>query len=99
MNNECCKRTKIRSEEEYKILVNRLNRIEGQVRGVKKMLSEDAYCIDIINQVSAISSALISFNKELLKKHIKTCVLVDVKNGKLETLDELTETFERLIKK
>lgn len=99
MTKECCHKTKTRSDEEYKALKNRLNRIEGQVRGVKKMLDESAYCVDILNQVSAISSALASFSKELLKNHIKTCVLDDVRRGNEETLDELISTIERLMKK
>ena len=99
MPRQCCHKTKERGEEEYKALVHRLNRIEGQVRGVRRMVEESAYCIDIINQVSAISSALAAFNKELLQSHIKTCVLSDVKNGNESTLDELIDTVERLIKK
>ena len=99
MIKECCHKTKTRSDEEYKALKNRLNRIEGQVRGVKKMLDESAYCVDILNQVSAIGSALASFSKELLKNHIKTCVFNDVRRGNEESLDELISTIERLMKK
>ena len=93
----CC-RTKERSEDEYKALINRLNRIEGQVRGVKGMVERDAYCIDIITQVAAITAALNAFNKELLGNHIRTCVADDLKNGKTETADELAEVLQRLMK-
>ena len=96
---ECCStKTKERSEKEYKDLINRLSRIEGQVRGVKAMLEKDAYCTDIITQVSAINSALNSFNKVLLANHIKTCVTQDIKDGKEETVDELLKTLQKLMK-
>ena len=96
---ECCSgKSKERSEKEYKDLLNRLSRIEGQVRGVKAMLEKDAYCTDIITQVSAINSALNSFNKVLLANHIKTCVTQDIKDGKEETVDELFATLQKLMK-
>jgi DNA-binding FrmR family transcriptional regulator len=97
---ECCcsHKTKQRSEEEYKSLVNRLSRIEGQIRGVKGMLEKDAYCTDIITQVTAITAALNSFNKELLATHIKTCVIEDIKAGKEETVDDLVKTLQKLMK-
>ncbi|MDO5155786.1 MAG: metal-sensing transcriptional repressor [Eubacteriales bacterium] len=88
---------KHREDEQLKKLMNRLNRIEGQVRGIKGMLEKDAYCIDIITQVSAIQSALGGFNKELLKEHIATCVVEDVKLGKEEKVDELIHTLQKLI--
>lgn len=96
---ECClEKTKKRSEKEYKDLQNRLSRIEGQVRGVKAMLERDAYCTDIITQVAAINAALNSFNKVLLSNHIKTCVAQDMKNGKEETIDELVNVLQKLMK-
>lgn len=96
---ECCShKSKERSEKEYKDLVNRLSRIEGQVRGVKAMLERDAYCTDIITQVAAINAALNSFNKVLLANHIKTCVTKDIKDGKEETVDELLATLQKLMK-
>lgn len=100
MEGTCCcsQKTKKRSEEEYKKLVNRLNRIEGQVRGIKRMLEEDAYCTDILVQVSAVNSALNSFNKTLLAEHIRTCVANDIREGKDETIDELVETLQKLMK-
>lgn len=93
-----CYRTKERGDEEYKSLINRLNRIEGQVRGVKGMVERDAYCIDIITQVAAITAALNAFNKELLENHIRTCVVTDLQNGKAETAEELVEVLQRLMK-
>ena len=94
----CCERTKSRSEQEKKDLMNRLRRIEGQVRGVQKMLESDAYCPDIMVQVSAINCALNSFNKQLLSSHIKSCVADDIRAGKDETVDELVETLQKVMK-
>lgn len=97
-NCNCCKKTKARSEEEFKSLMNRLNRIEGQIRGIKGMLEKDAYCTDIIIQVAAANAALNSFNKELLSTHIKTCVTNDIIEGKTETVDDLLKTLQKLMK-
>ncbi len=94
----CSSRTKNRTQDEYNALVHRLNRVEGQIRGIRKMLENNAYCIDIITQVSAANAALNSFTKELLSEHIKTCVINDIKNGKTETADELANTLQRLLK-
>lgn len=94
----CCHKTKERSDKEYRDLLNRLNRIEGQVRGVKRMIEEDAYCTDIIVQVSAINAALNSFNKVLLSNHIRTCVADDIRSGKDETIDELVHTLQKLMR-
>lgn len=97
-NKCCCHKTKERSEEEFKALINRLNRIEGQVRGVKKMVESDAYCTDILVQVSSIQAALNGFNRELLANHIRTCVANDIRSGKDETIDELVMTLQKLMK-
>ena len=94
----CCERKKKRGEEEFKSLMNRLKRIEGQVRGVEKMLENDAYCPDILTQVSAINSALNSFNKELLASHMKSCVINDIRAGKDEAIDELVATLQKIMK-
>lgn len=94
----CCERSTHREDKAYRDLINRLSRIEGQIRGVKKMVEEDRYCIDIINQVSAISSALNSFNKVLLSAHIKSCVVEDVKTGSDQMVDELCDTLQKLMK-
>ena len=91
-------KSKSREEKEYKDLLNRLSRIEGQVRGVKNMVEKDAYCTDILIQVSAITAALNSFNKVLLANHIRTCVAQDIKNGNDEVVDELVTTLSKLMK-
>ena len=91
-------KTKKRDDKEFKKLKNRLNRIEGQVKGVKSMLENDAYCVDILVQVSAINAALTAFNKELLSNHIKTCVAGDIRAGKDESIDELTELLKKLMR-
>ena len=95
---ESCCRTKERSEEEYKDLIHRLNRVEGQIRGIKGMLEKDAYCIDILNQVSAANCALNSFTKVLLANHMKSCVAEDIREGNEEKLDELVKTLQKLMK-
>ncbi len=95
---ECCHKTKIRSEEEYKALINRLNRIEGQIRGIKGMVENNAYCTDIITQVAAANAALNAFNRVLLENHIKTCVAEDILAGKDETVDDLLKTLQKLMK-
>ena len=94
----CCHKTKERSEKEHKKLINRLNRIEGQIRGIKKMVEKDAYCTDILVQVAAVNAALNAFNKELLAEHIKTCVAQDIRDGKEETIDELVVTLQIFMK-
>ena len=94
----CCERKKQRQEKEYKDLVNRLSRIEGQVRGIKRMVEEDAYCTDILTQVSAIQSALNAFNRELLARHIRTCVVTDIQKGDLDVVDDLVATIQKMMK-
>ena len=94
----CCCRIKQRTEEEYKALMNRLSRIEGQIRGIRGMIEKDAYCPDILTQVAAVSAALNGFGKVLLTQHIRTCVVEDIRAGKEETADELAETIARLMK-
>lgn len=96
---ECCNgKYKHREEKEYKNLMNRLNRIEGQVRGVRSMIEEERYCVDILTQVSAIQAALNAFNKQLLAAHIKSCVVEDIKEGKEEAVEELCATIQKLMK-
>lgn len=95
---ECNCKTTARTDEERRSLINRLKRIEGQVRGICRMVEEDAYCVDILTQTAAISSALSSFEKDLLAKHIKGCVVRDIKDGREDAVDELIETVSRLIK-
>lgn len=93
-----CTRHKHREKAEYDALIRRLNRIEGQVRGVRGMVEKDAYCTDILTQVSAIQSALNAFSKELLGNHIRTCVVRDIQDGKLEVVDDLLSTIQKLMK-
>lgn len=99
-NKVCCctNKTKERDSKEYKDLIHRLNRIEGQVRGIKGMVEKDAYCTDILVQVAAINAALNSFNKVLLANHIKTCVTRDIRDGNDETVDELVAVLQKLMK-
>jgi len=97
-NKECCHKEKERSPEEYRNLLNRLNRVEGQIRGIKRMVEENVYCTDILIQVSAANAALNSFNKALLAEHIRTCVAEDIKNGKDDTIDELVAVLQKLMK-
>ncbi len=89
---------KHREEDELRGLTNRLSRIEGQVRGVKNMLEAEAYCTDILTQVAAIQAALNAFNKELLARHIRSCVVKDIRDGKLEVVDDLVCTLQKLMK-
>ena len=93
-----CHKTKKRSDSEYKKLINRLNRIEGQIRGIKRMVENDAYCPDILVQAAAANAALNAFNKELLSNHIRTCVANDIREGKDETIDELMDTLQKLMR-
>ena len=93
-----CEKTKVRSQEELKSLTNRLSRIEGQVRGLKDMLQRDAYCPDILVQVSAVTSALNSFSKELLGSHIRTCVADGIRQGDEDVVDELVTLLQKMMK-
>ena len=94
----CCHKKKERSEKEYKDLIHRLNRIEGQIRGIHNMVEQDAYCPDILIQVAAANAALNSFNKVLLGNHLRTCVANDIREGHDETIDELLKVLQRLMK-
>lgn len=95
---EPCHKTKERTEEEYKRLINRLNRVEGQIRGIRGMVERSAYCPDILAQVAAANAALNAFAKELLGDHIRTCVTRDIREGKDETVEELLCTLQKLMK-
>ena len=100
MENCCCglSKTTTRDPEEKKKLLNRLKRIEGQVRGLQAMLQRDAYCYDILTQSSAVNAAVNAFNKELLASHIRGCVARDIRGGKDEVIDELVATLQKLMK-
>lgn len=94
----CCGKTTERSEDERKKLIHRLNRIEGQIRGIRKMLEKDAYCADILIQSAAVNAAINAFNKELMASHIRGCVVRDIREGKDEVIDELVSTLQKLMK-
>ena len=94
----CCTRSNHRSPEEKKKLINRMKRIEGQVRGIIKMVENDTYCNDILIQSAAVNAAINAFNRELLSAHIHTCVARDIREGKDETVDELMTTLQKLMK-
>lgn len=94
---DCCKHT-VRNEEERKKLINRLNRIEGQIRGIRAMVERNAYCPDILMQSAAVNAAVNSFNKDLIASHIKHCVVRDVREGNDEVIAELVETLQKLMK-
>ena len=100
MENACCctEKTKERSEEEYRNLVNRLSWIEGQIRGIRGMLDKNAYCPDILAQAAAANAALNAFSRELLSNHIRSCVVNDVRAGNDEVIDELLATLQKLMK-
>lgn len=94
----CAARRKERAPAEYRDLINRLSRIEGQIRGLKQMVEDSAYCPDILVQASAASAALNSFSKVLLSSHIKTCVTRDIREGHDEVVDELVNTLQKMMK-
>ena len=94
----CCEKHTDRSEEERRKLINRLKRVEGQIRGIIGMLENDAYCNDILIQSSAVSAAMNGFNRELLAAHIHSCVVRDIRDGKDEVVDELIATIQKLMK-
>lgn len=98
MNMACCAKRKQRSEQEQKALINRLSRIEGQIRGIRGMVEKDAYCTDILTQAAAAQAALNAFNRELLGSHIRSCVAQDIRDGKDEVIDELLSTLQKLMK-
>lgn len=93
-----CQKTKQRSPEEMKALINRLSRIEGQIRGIRGMVERSAYCTDILTQSAAVSAALNAFNRELLSSHLRTCVADDIRAGHDEVIDELLVTLQKLMK-
>ena len=94
---ECCKKT-LRTQQEQKKLLNRLSRIEGQIRGIKNMVETDSYCNDILVQSGAVTAAMNAFNRELIAAHMKTCVAKDLREGHDEVIEELTQTLQKLMK-
>lgn len=99
-NDKCCCSEKIkeRSDEEKKYLINRLNRIEGQINGIKKMIESDRYCVDILVQSSAVSKAFLAFAREVFRRHLKSCVVEDIRKGNDEIIDETVDIVERLMR-
>ena len=97
MSHDCCHKTKQRDPEEITRLTHRLNRIEGQIRGIRGMVEKDAYCIDILTQSAAITAALSAFNRELLSSHIRTCVADGIRAGDDATIEELISTLQKLL--
>ena len=95
---ECCGKSTMRSDDEKKKLIHRLNRIEGQIRGIRGMIENDAYCTDVLIQSAAVNSAVNSFNRELIASHIKGCVTRDIRDGKDDVVDELVLTLQKLMK-
>ena len=94
---DCCQK-KYRDKSESSELIHRLNRIEGQIRGIRNMVENDAYCVDILTQVSAANAALTAFSKVLLNSHIRTCVVEDIRAGQDDKVEELLETIQKFIK-
>lgn len=95
--NDCCNKIKHRDKNEKKLLINRVSRIEGQLRGIKNMIENDVYCIDILTQISAAEKALASLGSKMLTDHINTCVVNGIKNGDDNIITELTETINKFI--
>ena len=94
----CCGKTTARSDEERKKLIHRLNRIEGQIRGIRGMVEKDAYCVDILTQSAAAGAALDAFSRQVLSRHMHTCVAEDIRQGKGETIDELMDIIQKMMK-
>ena len=94
----CCEKMTMRTEAEQKKLIHRLNRIEGQIRGIRKMVENNVYCADILVQSAAVNAAVNSFNKDLIANHIRSCVARDIREGKDEVIDELVLTLQKLMK-
>ena len=93
----CCKKT-IREDAERRKLMNRLSRVEGQIRGIRNMLDNDAYCNDILIQSAAVTAAMNAFNRELIASHMRTCVARDLREGNDAIIEELVSTLQKLMK-
>ena len=98
MDKECCEKKTKRTEKEKQLINNRLSRIEGQIRGVKKMIGEDAYCNDVLVQLSAIENSVKSLSNQVLENHLYNCIARDLENGKVDTIDEIISLFKRFNK-
>ena len=97
MEHSCCKKT-LRSPEEVKKLMNRLSRIEGQIRGIRNMVENDAYCNDILVQSAAVTAAMNAFSRELIANHMRSCVARDLRDGNDQIIDELVDTLQKMMK-
>ena len=95
MEHECCNKKTKRTLEEKKLITNRLNRIGGQINGIQKMIENDAYCNDVLVQLSAVKNSVKSLSSYILENHLYTCVVRDLENGKIDTIDELISLFKR----
>ena len=95
---ECCKKETVRTEDEKKLITNRINRIEGQLRGIKKMIENDSYCNDVLIQLSAVENSVKSLSNLILEKHLYSCVTRDLENGNLDIIDELISLFKKFNK-
>ena len=95
MDNNCCEKKTKRSPEEKKLIINRLNKISGQINGISKMIEKDAYCNDVLIQLSAVKNSVKSLSTHILENHLYICVTEDLENGDLETIDELISLFKR----
>jgi DNA-binding FrmR family transcriptional regulator len=95
---ETTEKTTSRSEDERKKLIHRLNRIEGQIRGIRRMIENNAYCTDVLMQSAAVNAAVNAFNKDLIASHIRGCVARDIREGKDDVIDELVRTLQKLMK-
>ena len=95
MDNNCCKKKTKRSDDEKKLIISRLNRIDGQIKGISKMVENDAYCNDVLIQLSAVKNSVKSLSSYILENHLYTCVSRDLENGDLDSIDELISLFKR----
>ncbi|MBR3133247.1 MAG: metal-sensitive transcriptional regulator [Clostridia bacterium] len=96
--NNCCNKKTIRGIDEKKLITNRLNRISGQINGIKKMIDNDTYCNDVLIQLKAVESSIQSLSNHILENHLYNCVTRDLENGELDTIDELISLFKRFNK-
>ena len=95
MDNNCCNKKTKRSPDEKKLIINRLNRIGGQINGITKMIENDAYCNDVLIQLSAVKNSVKSLSSYILENHLYTCVSRDLENGELDSIDDLISLFKR----
>lgn len=95
MENNCCGKKTKRSPDEKKLIIGRLNRISGQINGISKMIENDAYCNDVLVQLTAVKNSVKSLSSHILENHLYTCVSRDLENGELDTIDELISLFKR----